>query len=91
MELLNNNDYNTSHPTLNENEDTMYFISDMEGTRGMSDIFKVSIDSDGNFGAPEMLGNHINTREEKISPLLLMKNCFSSDGHLVGRFRCFCN
>ena len=47
---FNNNDYNTSHPTLKENEDTMYFISDMEGTRGMSDIFKVSIDTGGNFG-----------------------------------------
>ena len=80
---FNNNDYNTSHPTLNANEDTMYFISDMEGTRGMSDIFKVSIDTDGNFGTPEPLGSHINTEGRENFPFIIdEKLFFSSDGHL---------
>lgn len=80
---FNDDNYNTSHPTLNQNEDTMYFISDMEGSKGMSDIFKVSIDSNGNFGEPIPLEGDINTEGRENFPFIIdNKLFFSSDGHL---------
>jgi len=67
---FNSDDYSVAHPTLSEDEKTLYFSSDMPGTLGQSDIFKVSINEDGSFGTPENLGNTINT--EARETLLLM-------------------
>ena len=42
----------------------------------MSDIFKSSIDTGGNFGTPEPLGNHINTEGRENFPFVIDENCF---------------
>lgn len=78
---FNDNNFNTAHPTLNANEDEMYFISDRPGGFGSSDIWKISITKDG-FGKPVNLGADINTdgRENFIFITSNNELYFSSDG-----------
>ena len=40
---FNSNDYSVAHPALSVDENTLYFVSDMPGTFGQSDLFKVAI------------------------------------------------
>uniref|UniRef100_UPI0040492FDE OmpA family protein n=1 Tax=Flavobacterium sp. TaxID=239 RepID=UPI0040492FDE len=81
---FNSDEYNTAHPTLSSDEKTLYFASDMPGTLGMSDIFKVAINADGSFGTPENLGNVINTEARETFPHFTNENelFFASEGHL---------
>jgi len=76
------NSYNTAHPCLSPDEKTLYFASDMPGGYGQSDIYSVSINEDGSFGAPENLGPGINTEGRETFPFVTEdKLYFSSDGH----------
>lgn len=81
---FNSNEYNTAHPALSPDDKTLYFASDMPGSKGMSDIFKVSINDDGTFGTPENLGDDVNTEGRETFPYVSEKNEFylASDGHL---------
>lgn len=80
---FNSNDYNVAHPALSSDEKTLYFASNMPGTIGQSDLFKVSINSDGSFGIPENLGSTINTEGRETFPMITSENelYFASDGH----------
>ena len=76
-------DYSTAHPALSFDEKTLYFVSDMPGGFGSSDLYKVSIDANGNFGKPENLGKNINTESKETFPFLDDDNnlYFASDGY----------
>lgn len=80
---FNSNDYSVAHPALSLDGKTLYFASDMPGTLGQSDIFKVSINSDDTYGTPENLGKSINTEGKETFPFLSSDSelYFSSDGH----------
>ncbi|SHH00710.1 OmpA family protein [Flavobacterium defluvii] len=75
--------YSTGHPALSPDEKTMYFASDMPGSIGQSDIYKISINSDGSFGTPQNLGKEINTEGKETFPYITSENeiYFASDGH----------
>lgn len=75
--------YSVAHPTLSPDEKTLYFASDMPGTRGQSDIFRVKINEDSSYGTPENLGKEINTEGRETFPLITDENelYFASDGH----------
>ena len=77
------NTYSTEHPALSKDGKTMYFASDMPGSLGSFDIYKVAINDDGSFGAPENLGAVINTPEREQFPFVSDNNVlyFSSIGH----------
>jgi len=81
---FNNNESSFAHPALSLDEKTMYFASDMAGTNGYSDIYKVKINADGSFGSPENLGQHINTTGRESFPSVDKEGnlYFASDGHL---------
>ncbi|MBO9583678.1 MAG: OmpA family protein [Flavobacterium sp.] len=80
---FNSNNYSTAHPALSPDEKTLYFASDMPGTIGESDLYKVSINPNGGFGSPESLGNTINTEGKETYPYVTSENeiYFASDGH----------
>ena len=80
---FDSDDYSTAHPALSPDEKTLYFASDMPGTFGQSDIFKVSINSNGQFGTPVNLGKSINTEGKETFPYVTDENeiYFASDGH----------
>ncbi|QBZ98777.1 OmpA family protein [Flavobacterium sangjuense] len=79
---FNSDSYQTAHPTLSPDEKTLYFVSDMPGTRGQSDLFKVKINEDGSFGNTENLGDAINTEGRETYPFISDDNelYFASDG-----------
>ncbi|WP_343694717.1 OmpA family protein [Flavobacterium sp.] len=75
--------YSTAHPALSPDEKTMYFASDMPGSLGQSDLYKVSIDGNGVYGTPQNLGKDINTEGKETFPYVTSENeiYFASDGH----------
>lgn len=80
---FNGDSYSVAHPALSPDEKTMYFASNMQGTIGESDIFKIAINEDGSFGSPVNLGNTINTEARETFPFVSSEGVlyFSSDGH----------
>jgi outer membrane protein OmpA-like peptidoglycan-associated protein/tetratricopeptide (TPR) repeat protein len=81
---FDSDNYSTAHPALSPDGKTLYFASDMPGTLGQSDLFKVTINEDGSFGTPSTLGNTINTEGRETFPFVNDENeiYFASDGHL---------
>ena len=81
---FSNDNYKTAHPALSPDEKTLYFASNMPGSYGNSDLYKVSIDKNGKFGTPENLGPTINTEGRETFPFIDANNnlIFASDGHL---------
>ncbi|HEA20211.1 MAG TPA: cell envelope biogenesis protein OmpA [Pricia antarctica] len=79
---FNSNDYSTGHPALSPDGKQLYFVSDMPGSMGKSDIFVVDILDDGSFSSPRNLGPGINTEKREMFPFFNGKKLyFSSDGH----------
>jgi len=80
---FNSDNYSTAHPALSADEKMLYFASDMPGTLGESDIFRVNINSDGSYGTPENLGKTINTAGRETFPFVTDDNeiYFASDTH----------
>ena len=81
---FNNNEYSTGHPALSQDGNTLYFVSDMPGGKGGSDIYMVAINSDGSLGTPERLGDNINTEGKELFPYIDSNGTlyFSSNGHM---------
>nr|WP_315248870.1 OmpA family protein [uncultured Flavobacterium sp.] len=79
---FNSDQYSVAHAALSVDEKTLYFASDMPGTFGQSDLFKVSINEDGTFGKPENLGSEINTEGRETFPFISGENelYFATDG-----------
>ncbi|MBL4904526.1 MAG: OmpA family protein, partial [Flavobacteriaceae bacterium] len=81
---FNNNDFSSGQPTLSVDEKTLYFVSDMPGGYGATDLYKVAILENDTYGKPENLGANINTEGREMFPYISANNVlyFSSDGHI---------
>ncbi len=81
---FNSEEYSVAHPALSADGKTLYFASDMPGTLGLSDIWKVAINEDDTFGEPVNLGNTINTEGRDTFPFVTQSGrlFFASDGHV---------
>ncbi len=81
---FNSDTYAVGHPALSPDEKTLYFISDMPGGYGYTDIYKVSILPNFNYNEPINLGKNVNTKGREMFPFVSSNNVlyFSSDGHL---------
>lgn len=72
------------HPAISQDELTLYFASNMEGSIGPMDIWKVSRSRPNEpFGEPENLGPPINTPGTEMFPYVREDGTlyFASDGH----------
>ena len=78
---FNSRDYSSSNPSLSADGKTLYFTSNMPGSMGANDIWKVSVNEDGTYGSPQNLGNRINTEGNESFPFITADNrlFFSSD------------
>lgn len=81
---FNSKDYSNSSPSLSKDGKTLYFSSNMPGSIGETDIWKVSINADGTYGKPENMGTKINTEGREQFPQITDDNVlyFSSNGHI---------
>ena len=71
---FNSDQYNVAHPALSPDEKYLYFASDMPGSLGNSDIFRVEILGDNEYGTPESLGSIINTAGRESFPFFSKDN-----------------
>lgn len=80
--FFNNKNYSNSHPTISADGKKLYFVSDMPGGYGKSDIYFVDILPNGDYGKPINIGNKINTSGKECFPFISAENIlyFSSDG-----------
>jgi outer membrane protein OmpA-like peptidoglycan-associated protein/tetratricopeptide (TPR) repeat protein len=78
---FNNNDYSTGHPALSKDNSLLYFVSDMPGGMGGTDIYVARYDN-GNLSSPLNLGPAINTKGNEMFPFVDDKGnlYFASDG-----------
>ena len=79
---FNSKNYSVSNPSLSIDGDVLYFSSNMPGTIGGLDIWKVAVHADGSFGAPENLGSKVNTSQDESFPFVSEEGVlyFSSKG-----------
>lgn len=81
---INSDLFSNGHPYISTDGKTLYFASDRPGGFGGSDIWKVSIDENGNTGNPINMGVTVNTSQNEMFPFIEEENnmlFFSSDGH----------
>ena len=80
---FNSDSYSVAHPMLSPDGKKLYFVSDMPGTLGESDIFVTDIIGDGTYGPIKNLGSNINTMARETFPFITKDGVlyFSSDGH----------
>jgi outer membrane protein OmpA-like peptidoglycan-associated protein/tetratricopeptide (TPR) repeat protein len=80
---FNSDKYSVAHPALSPDEKSLYFASNMPGTKGMSDIFKVDITGDNTYSEPVNLTGALNTEGRETFPFITEDNelYFASDGH----------
>ncbi len=80
---FNSEDYSVGQPALSPDGRQLYFVSDMPGSIGGTDIFVVDVLRDGSFSQPRNLGPTINTSGREMFPYITdEKLYFASDGHL---------
>ncbi|VAW17639.1 Outer membrane lipoprotein omp16 precursor [hydrothermal vent metagenome] len=79
---FNSDDFSTGHPALTPDGKQLYFVSDMPGSIGDTDIFVVDVLENNTFSEPKNLGPEINTERREMFPFINDKKLyFSSDGH----------
>jgi len=78
---FNSDAYSVGHPALSADNKTLYFVSDMPGGFGETDIYK-SEWTNGTWGKPLNLGESINSRGKEMFPYVDKDGIlyFSSDG-----------
>lgn len=79
---FNSKDFSLSNPSLSRDGKTLYFSSNMSGSLGGVDIWKVAVNGD-TYGTPENLGNKVNTEGNESFPFIADDNStlyFASSG-----------
>jgi tetratricopeptide (TPR) repeat protein len=79
----NSNEYSVGHPSLSKDGSVLYFVSDMPGGFGGTDIYFCRKSDDGSWGQPFNLGPKVNTEGAEMFPSLYGDGTlyFASDGH----------
>jgi outer membrane protein OmpA-like peptidoglycan-associated protein/tetratricopeptide (TPR) repeat protein len=78
---FNSDEYSTGHPALSEDNRKLYFVSDMPGGFGGTDLYVVD-HNDGQWGTPVNMGKEINTEGNEMFPFIdeVGNLYFASDG-----------
>lgn len=79
---FNSDNYSIGHPALSADEQTLFFVSDMPGGYGGTDIYKTTFDGES-WSSPENLGPAVNTSQNEMFPYMHKDGTFffSSNGH----------
>lgn len=71
---FSSHDYSSANPSISRDGKTLYFSSDMPGSLGGVDIWRVEVKEDGSFGTPENLGPRVNTEGNESFPFIADDN-----------------
>ncbi|MGJ8550227.1 TolB family protein [Winogradskyella wichelsiae] len=74
-------DFNFLHPALSPDESTLYFVATVKGTKGKSDLYKVSVSNHKTYGEISKLSEKLNSSRTEIYPFVSSNNIlyFTSD------------
>lgn len=80
---FNDPEYSFTHPTFSLDGKTLYFVSDMPGGSGGTDIWMAKLKEDMTFEAPVNAGAGVNTAANEMFPFIANDGAlyFSSNGH----------
>ncbi|HYW95043.1 MAG TPA: OmpA family protein, partial [Bacteroidales bacterium] len=80
---FNNDKYSVGQPSLSRDGKSIFFISDMPGGKGETDIYFSTKQRDGNWSEPVNLGDSVNTFGHELFPSIAGGDTlyFSSDTH----------
>ncbi len=80
--FLNSKDFSVGHPSLSADGQTLYFVSDMPGGQGGTDIWMCKREGE-KWGPPNNLGKTVNTSENEMFPSMRSDGVlfFASNGH----------
>ncbi|HEY0262118.1 MAG TPA: hypothetical protein VGB95_03770, partial [Chitinophagales bacterium] len=80
---FDNKEISVCHPSLNKNGDTLYFVSDMPGGYGRTDIYFSTRADSGLWGTPVNLGAGVNSSSDDMFPFIATDGTlyFASNGH----------
>lgn len=67
---ISSKDYSSANPSITRDGKMLYFSSDMPGSIGGVDIWRVAVNADGTFGTPENLGPRVNTEANESFPFI---------------------
>ena len=67
-------EFNYGHPALSPDGKTLYFFSDIKGTKGKSDLYKVSVTNFETYGEIERLSDSINSSRSDGYPFVSADN-----------------
>lgn len=68
-------DYGYTHPALSPDNRTLYFVSNRSGTKGKSDIYKVSVSEDQmSYGPVTRLNKAVNSSKSELFPFVSNDN-----------------
>lgn len=82
---FNNKSYSVGNPTIDATSGILYFASNMPGSIGGTDIWKVTVNTDGTYGTPENMGPEVNTEAEENFPFIADDNTlYFSSNRLLG-------
>ncbi len=81
---FNSDSYSTGHPAISPDGKKLYFVSDMPGSIGETDIFVVDRMEDGSFSEPRNLGPGINTEKKEMFPFVNNEKLYFSSNGYVG-------
>lgn len=79
----NNKEYSVGHPSVTQSGNRIYFVSNMPGGIGGTDIYYCDREGE-EWGSPENAGHRINTQGDEMFPFALGDSVlyFSSSGHI---------
>jgi outer membrane protein OmpA-like peptidoglycan-associated protein/tetratricopeptide (TPR) repeat protein len=75
--------YSVGHPALSPDGQMLYFVSDMPGGLGETDIYFCTKQAAGTWSAPVNAGNQVNTAGKELFPVVRADGLlyFASEGH----------
>ena len=80
---FNSFQYSTGHPSISKDGNRVYFMSDMPGGKGGTDIYYTQKQKNGTWGKPVNLGKPVNTSGNELFPFISDDSVlyFSSNMH----------
>lgn len=81
---FNSDKYSVGHPVLSSDGKKLYFVSDMPGTIGETDIFVVDILGNDTYSNPKNIGPVVNSTGKEMFPFLTESKLYFASNGLAG-------
>ena len=81
---FNSKSYSTGHPAISPDGKKLYFVSDMPGGLGGTDIYVVDIYENGEYSKPKNLGKAVNSSRKEMFPFVTGNALYFSSNRSEG-------